>query len=39
MLNWLGNEFILSFWQKTDSPINRRLIETIVDSYNISSTA
>lgn len=35
MFNWLGNEFILTFWQKVDGPINRRLIETIVDSYNI----
>ena len=35
MFNWLGNEFILTFWQKVDKPLNRRLIETIVDSYNI----
>jgi len=35
MFNWLGNEFILTFWHKADKPLNRRLIETIVDSYNI----
>lgn len=35
MFNWLGNEFILTFWQKADKPINRRLVETITDSYNI----
>lgn len=35
MFNWLGNEFILSFWQKVDAPMNLRLVETIVDSYNI----
>ena len=35
MFNWLGNEFILTFEQKTDKPINKRLIETIIDSYNI----
>lgn len=35
MFNWLGNEFILTFWQKVDKPLTRRLIETIVDSYNI----
>jgi len=35
MFNWLGNEFILTFWQMADKPLNRRLVETIVDSYNI----
>jgi phage tail sheath protein FI len=35
MFNWMGNEFILSFWQKVDAPITRRLIDTIIDSYNI----
>ncbi len=34
MFNWLQAEFILTFWQKVDAPINRRLIETIVDSFN-----
>ena len=35
MFLWMGNEFVLTFWQKVDKPLNRRLIETIVDSYNI----
>ncbi len=30
--NWHGNTFILTYFQKLDSPITRRLIETIVDS-------
>ena len=35
MFNWEGNTFILTFWQKTDAPLNRRLIETVIDSENI----
>lgn len=35
MFNWVGNEFILTFWAKADKPLNRRLVETVVDSYNI----
>ncbi|CCJ32890.1 phage tail sheath family protein [Caloramator australicus] len=35
MTNWIGNVLTLTFWQKIDYPINRRLIETIVDSANI----
>jgi len=35
MFNWIGNTLILTFWQKLDFPITRRLIETIVDSGNI----
>jgi phage tail sheath protein FI len=35
MFNWVGNTFILTFWQKADKPITRRLVETIVDSFNI----
>lgn len=34
MFNWLQAEFILTFWQKADAPITRRLVETIVDSFN-----
>ena len=37
MFDWIGNEFILTFWQKVDKPITRRLIKTIVNSYNIRS--
>ena len=35
MFDWINNTFILTYWQKVDYPINRRLIETIVDSANI----
>jgi phage tail sheath protein FI len=35
MFNWIGNTLTLTFWQKVDYPVNRRLIETIVDSVNI----
>ncbi len=34
-LTWAGNTFILTYFQKVDSPANRRLIESIVDSENI----
>ncbi len=34
MFNWLRNDFITMFWQETDAPMNRRLIRTIVNSYN-----
>ena len=35
MFDWIGNEFILTFWQKADKPITPRLIRTIVNSYNV----
>ncbi len=35
MFNWVNNELITSFWSKIDSAINKRLINTIVDSANI----
>lgn len=34
MFNWSKAEFILTFWQKVDGPITRRLVESIVDSFN-----
>lgn len=34
-LNWAANTFILTYFQKVDSPANPRLIEAIVDSENI----
>ncbi len=34
MFNWVEAQFILSFWQKVDGPITRRLVESIVDSFN-----
>lgn len=35
MFDWWGNSFILTYFQKVDSPMNLRLIEAIVDSENI----
>lgn len=34
-LSWAGNTFILTYFQKVDSPANSRLIESIVDSENV----
>jgi hypothetical protein len=34
MFDWVESSFILTFWQKVDRPITRRLVETIVDSFN-----
>lgn len=34
-LSWAANSFILTYFQKVDSPANKRLIEAIVDSENI----
>lgn len=33
---WAGNSFILTYFQKVDNPMNKRLIENIVDSANIA---
>jgi phage tail sheath protein FI len=35
MINWISNTLVLTFWQKVDFPINRRLIDTVLDSANI----
>ncbi len=35
MANWIENNLILSTLQKVDDPMNRRLIETVVDSVNV----
>lgn len=35
MANWLNNSLILTYWQNVDSPTNRRLIDSVVDSVNI----
>lgn len=37
--NWWAVRFILQWWQKVDSPENRRLLETIEDSENIQINA
>ncbi|GAB7080844.1 phage tail sheath family protein [Megalodesulfovibrio paquesii] len=36
MTNWKSNQLVLTWWQKVDYPITKRLIETIVDSENIA---
>ena len=35
MFNWIGNTLVQTYWQKVDFPMNRRLIETVLDSANI----
>lgn len=35
MYNWIGNTIVQTFWQKVDYPLNRRLVDTVVDSVNI----
>lgn len=35
MFNWIGNTLILTSWQKVSSPLRRRLIETVQDTFNI----
>lgn len=35
MFNWVGNTLTLTFWQRIDFPLNRRQIDTVVDSANI----
>ena len=34
--SWAGNNFILTYTQKVDDPMNKRLIENVVDSANIA---
>lgn len=35
MFNWIGNTLVLTWWQKLDAPVTRRLVETVLDSNNI----
>ena len=35
MFSWVGNTFVQTYWQRVDYPLNRRQIDTIVDSANI----
>ena len=37
--NWYTMKFILTWFQKVDAPINRRLLETIQDTENIQLNA
>lgn len=39
MFNWQGNNFILTYFTKVDDPMNRVLIESVVDSENIRCAA
>lgn len=35
MLNWIANTLVLTFWQKVDNPMNKRLVESVIDSANM----
>lgn len=35
VFDWVGNTLIRTFWSKLDSPVDRRLVDTIVDATNI----
>lgn len=35
MFAWVGNTLIQTFWSQVDAPLNRRLIDTIIDSANL----
>lgn len=35
MFGWVSNTLIQTFWQRVDDPLNRRQIDTVVDSANI----
>ena len=35
MFDWAANTLIRTFWSKLDKPMNRRLIDTIIDTCNI----
>lgn len=37
MFDWWGNEFIKTYTEKIDDPLNTRLIESIIDSENIKA--
>lgn len=39
MFNWQGNNFILTYFDKVDDPMNFVLVENIVDSENIRCAA
>lgn len=39
MFNWQGNTFIQTYLSKVDDPMNRRLVESVVDSENIRCAA
>ncbi|OMH40224.1 phage tail sheath family protein [Desulfurobacterium indicum] len=36
MANWIENNLVVNTWQKVDDPMNKRLVESIVDTWNIA---
>lgn len=36
MIAWYGNRLVKTWWQKVDYPINRRLVQTIINSEQIN---
>ena len=35
MFGWVGNTLVKTFWSKLDAPMNRRLVDNILDTCNI----
>ena len=35
MFDWIGNTIVLTHWRQIDSPITRRLVDSIIDSINM----
>lgn len=35
MFDWVKNSLVLTYWSKIDDPMNKRLIESVVDSANL----
>ena len=35
MFNWINNSLVTTFWSQIDDPLNKRLIERVIDSANI----
>lgn len=35
MFNWISNALVLTAWQMLDSPVRRRMIESVVDTFNV----
>ena len=39
MFNWKGNNFIQTYFDKVDNPMNNVLVQSVVDSENIRCSA
>ena len=35
MFGWIGNTLVQTFWQRVDFPLNKRQIDTVIDSANV----